>query len=509
MTATAAGEEPEGAPLTEPLDQNQLRITWRNQANEQVMFPLEMKNMPVKIGRERQLFLDNYLVAESENVARQVHHPKRYKDNPVLAPPKAELNHMVVQHVLQFDNPPRFRMWYWSYDGWQTLPSGQQICFATSYATSNDGTDWERPNLDLHKVEGLAGPNNVVVPYGMTQGIFYNADEPDAEKRFKALVCVERKNPVVREGYYVHTSPDGIHWKGDLSRPVIPSLTGPYAIPQNGIGDTTRFWWDPIRRKYIGDVKFVIYGRQRCRGVMESDDLIHWTRPRPTFLARNDDAQIYGHRGFAYQGMYIGMRWIFLPSYSRRHSSYVELDCSRDGRIWTRVAAGQPFMAFNPKHDTWDASIMRPVSMLEVGDEIWIYYFAAPTELETDNPKYPKSAPIDWSVGLAKLPRDRFASINAGDKIGTLITRPVDFQGSRLHVNAAVAQGGELRVGVLTHEGKPISGYRAADCVPIHGDGIDLPVSWKAKAKLVGLDHFQVRFRFQLKNAKLFSFWID
>ncbi len=307
----------------------------------------------------------------------------------------------------------------------------------------------------------------------------------------------------------MHTSPDGIHWKGDLSRPVIPSLTGPYVIPQGGIGDTTRFWWDPIRRKYIGDVKFVIYGRQRCRGVMESDDLIHWTRPTPTLLARQDDAQIYGHRGFAYQGMYIGMRWIFLPSYSRRHASYVELDCSRDGRIWTRVGAGQPFMAFNPKHDTWDASIMRPVSMLEVGDEIWIYYFAAPTELETDNPKYPKPAPIDWSAGLAKLPRDRFASINAGDKVGTLTTRPVDFQGSRLHVNAAVAQGGKLRVGVLTHDGKPISGYHAADCVPIDRDGIDLPVSWKARAKLISLDHSQVRFRFQLKNAKLFSFWID
>jgi len=488
-TTSAAGDESEGAPLIEPLDQNHVRITWRNLANEQVMFPLDMKDMPIKIGRERQLFLDNYLVDESANVTRQVYHAKRYQHNPVLALPKAELNHMVVQHVLQFDKPPRFRMWYWSYDSWQMLPSSQQIRFATSYATSNDGMHWERPNLDLRQVEGLASPNNVVVPYGMTQGIFYNPDEPDAEKRFQVLVCVERKNPVVREGYYLHISPDGIHWKGDLLRPVIPSLTGPYAIPQNGIGDTTRFWWDPIRRKYIGDVKFVIDGTQRCRGVMESDDLIHWTRPTPTFLARKDDAQIYGHRGFSYQGMYIGMRWIFLPSYSRRHSSYVELDCSRDGRIWTRVGAGQPFMAFNSKYDTWDASIMRPVSMLEVGDEIWIYYFAAPTELETKNPKYPKSAPIEWSAGLAKLPRDRFASINAGDHVGMLITRPVDFQGSRLHVNVVVAQGGKLYVGVLTHEGKQISGYHVADCVPIDGNGIDLPVSWKAKAILVGLDH--------------------
>ncbi len=505
---TVSSQDVAGEPLTEPLDQNQLTLTWRNLANEQVMFPLVMANMPVKIGQERQLFVDNYLVAKEDNITRQVHHPVRSADNPVLAPPKVNFNHVVLQDVQQFDEPPRFRMWYASYDDWQTLPTGQIIRFATSYAISNDGVHWERPQLNLYNVEGLAGPNNVVVPYGMMQGIFHDPEEPDPDKRFKALVCVERKNPVVREGYYVHTSPDGIHWKGNLSQTVIASLAGPYSIPQNGIGDTTRFWWDPLRRKYIGDVKFVIYGKQRSRGVMESDDLIHWTRPTPTFLAREDNAEIYGHRGFAYQGMYIGMRWIFLPEYSKRHSSYVELDCSRDGRIWTRVGAGQPFMDFNPRHDTWDASIMRPVSMLEVDDEIWIYYFSAPTELETGNPEYPENAPVEWSVGLAKLPRDRFVSLNASDA-GQLTTRPINFQGQRLHVNAAVAEGGELKVEVLTDKGHEVSDYSVSDCVPIVDDKIDMPVEWNSKTNLAGLENSYIRFRFHLKNAKLFSFWID
>ena len=52
-----------------------------------------------------------------------------------------------------------------------------------------------------------------------------------------------------------------------------------------------------------------------------------------------------------------------------------------------------------------------------------------------------KSQPVDWSAGLAKLPRDRFASINGGKDTGTLITRPLNFHGSKLHVNAAVALG--------------------------------------------------------------------
>ena len=290
---------------------------------------------------------------------------------------------------------------------------------------------------------------------------------------------------------------------------MISSLHG-YELPQGGIGDTTRFWWDPLRKKYIGDVKFVIPGKLRCRGIMESDDLVHWTRPQPTFFARQDGTQIYGHMGFAYQGMYVGTRWIYVPAFNpERHSMYVELDESRDGHVWTRVGSGQPFMDFNRRSDTWDASRIKPTALLEVGDEIWIYYAAGPTAEEVKSPKFPASHRVGYSAGLAKLPRDRFASINAGDKIGTLITRPLDFEESRLHVNAAIGQGGELRVEVLTHEGRPISGYQATNCVPIDGDGIDLPVSWKAKATLVGLDHSQVRLRFRLKNAKLFSFWID
>lgn len=508
LTTAVQVANAEGGPLVEEFRAETVVSVWRDMANEQVVFPLDMQNIAVKISKHRQLFLDNYLIAKAHKVKRQVHPPRRYANNPVLRPPPVKLNHAVVQQVLQFKNSPRFRMWYCSWDAWQTLPSGQRIRHGTSYAISDDGVNWEKPALDLHQIEGI-DERNVVIPYGMAQGVFHEPDDPDPQKRFKALVCIERKNPTVREGYYLHTSPDGIHWKGDLSRCVLPSLNRGHHIPQNGVGDTTRFWWDPIRKKYIGDVKFVVYGKQRARGIMESDDLIHWSRARPTFVARADDAQIYGHFGFAYQGMYIGTRWIFLPRYSRRHSSYVELDCSRDGFTWTRVGAGQPFMAFNARHDTWDATIMRPISLLEVGDEIWIYYFGAPSEIERDNPRYPSSAPGDWSAGLAILPRDRFVSINGGEEAGKLVTRPLGFKGEQLHVNAAVAADGELRVGLQTYDGKPVAGYSVADCNPVQGDRIDIPLTWANNSDVTAFSNTDVRIVFSLRKAKLYSFWIE
>ena len=241
---------------------------------------------------------------------------------------------------------------------------------------------------------------------------------------------------------------------------------------------------------------------------MESEDLIHWTRAVPTFFAHRQDDQIYGHRGFAYQGMYVGMRWVFQLGISKRHASYVELDCSRDGRIWTRVGTGQPFMDYNPRRDTWDATIMRPIAMFEVGDEVWVYYFGAATELETANPDYPKSAPREWALGLATLPRDRFVSINGASAAGTLTTRPLHFSGAKLWINADAGEDGTITVAVLNRDGKPLDGMDHGDCRPIKGDSLDVSVHWKSGSDLQKLGDDGVRLQFRLRDAKLFSFWI-
>ena len=189
---------------------------------------------------------------------------------------------------------------------------------------------------------------------------------------------------------------------------VIPSLPGNYGLPQEGIGDTSRFWWDSIRKKYICDAKFAVRGRDdvhRCRGMMESDDLIHWTRPHLTFAAIEPRTQIYGHRGFPYEGVYIGLRWLFRTDYHPQevHASDLALDCSRDGKIWTRVGGRQPFMAINPKRDTWDSDINSAVALLEVGDEIWIYYFSGPSAPYRESKKLPGG---HWP-GLAKPAHQR------------------------------------------------------------------------------------------------------
>jgi hypothetical protein len=112
-------------------------------------------------------------------------------------------------------------------------------------------------------------------------------------------------------------------------------------------------------------------------------------------------------------------------------------------------------------------------------------------------------------LGLAKLRRDGFASLNAGETPGQVVTRPLTFRGKSLFVNADVAEGGWVKPAVLTRDSQLTSGYELENAVPLTRNTTKGQMTWKSKEKLVppGDDH--LRIMFQLKNAKLYSFWIE
>jgi hypothetical protein len=90
---------------------------------------------------------------------------------------------------------------------------------------------------------------------------------------------------------------------------------------------------------------------------------------------------------------------------------------------------------------------------------------------------------------------------------GTLVTRPIMFNGRFLFVNARVA--GELRVEVLDKEGGVIAPYTAARCVPLEGDRTRMGVTWEGVRDLSTLSGRPVRFRFSLQGGALYAFWVS
>ena len=81
------------------------------------------------------------------------------------------------------------------------------------------------------------------------------------------------------------------------------------------------------------------------------------------------------------------------------------------------------------------------------------------------------------------------------------------FAGQFLFVNAD-AIGGELTAEVLDGSGKAIAGLSASECVPVRADKTKQAVVWKA-GDLAAAEGKPVRFRFRLKSARLFAFWVS
>jgi hypothetical protein len=101
------------------------------------------------------------------------------------------------------------------------------------------------------------------------------------------------------------------------------------------------------------------------------------------------------------------------------------------------------------------------------------------------------------SIGLATLRRDGFASM---DGTGKLTTRPVQFSGKHLFVNAV----GGLRVEVIDSK----NGKVLATSKSISGDHTKQRIEWNDSADLSQFSGKPVRFRFHLEDGELYAFWV-
>jgi hypothetical protein len=98
---------------------------------------------------------------------------------------------------------------------------------------------------------------------------------------------------------------------------------------------------------------------------------------------------------------------------------------------------------------------------------------------------------------------DGFVSLEAGDEVGTVVTRPLVFEGGRLVLN--VAAEGVVRVGLLDEGGKSLPGFALDDCDPISADSTRHTVSWRGKNDVGPQAGKVVQVQLQLQNAKVFA----
>jgi hypothetical protein len=461
--------------------------------------------VPIDVGR--QLFVDDFLI-EATSLTRRFHQVSYYDANPILRPAtrwerrdeyaertktRSNPTAMVFSDGVFYDPADRlFKMWYMA--GYRTY---------TAYATSHDGLTWDKPALDV-----VPGTNIVRKEARDSTTVWLDHDEKNPARRFKMAAFDERS-------LFLHASPDGIHW-------TMLGESGP-------TGDRSTIFYNPFRRKWVFSLRDEQLGRYgRFRRYWENDNLFEgarWTAGETVFWTGADSAeqqrpgygsrpQLYNLDAVAYESLLLGLFTIWRgETVSREKPNDVCVGFSRDGFHWSRPDR-RPFIPVSEQVGAWNWANVQTAGgcCLVIGDMLYFYVSGRTGVPGTQDPG-------TCTTGVAMLRRDGFASMDVPDGSsaaprlsstlvgdGELLTRPVQFTGGHLFVNADLGRG-SLRAAVEDASGHVIPGFDLRSCNEVHGNGTAMAIRWPAPlSRLAGTP---VRFRFALTSGRLYAFWVS
>ncbi|MBT3381725.1 MAG: hypothetical protein HN742_30885 [Lentisphaerae bacterium] len=473
-------------------------------------------------GPWRRLFLDAMVVERSEGLTRVFHAARKHEQNPVLPfdkpwegdAPKRGSGPYLYGTVMR--DGGRLRMWYHCYHR-------RHGAYFNLYAESTDGIHWDKPALGLVEFEG-SRENNLII----TKCAEEDVEEPELHRgggRCHNPSVIKRPGNVPADRRYVlycygqdyrHSrmaySPDGLSWdfvKDTARNALFPS------------GDVLNFFFDPYHQRYVATRKSG-NRRGRAAGVAWSRNGTDWETPLkgPVMIADDldpDATQIYGMPVFPYQGLYIGLPWVYNARwfkngsytdqwmYEAEKSSPRTMDAqfawSWDLINWTRPPERRAFIPRGEAGEFDCDMIYTARAPVQMGDELWFYYGGF-TGVHSDSTA--RSA-----IGLAKLRLDGFCSLQAGKNEGMFVSRRETLMVPRVTINAQVRPGGHVAAEILDLSGGVIPGFSRSDCVPFRGDDVRHVLTWKnADFPVDGVTEDK-KIRFVLKEADIYSYMPD
>ncbi len=457
------------------------------------------------LGSRKHLFIDDALIARMENVQLTANPPTAreatdFRSDQAWEPtPRFGAGQPDVASV--WDEGDEIRLLYTNGGMWGGKPH------AVGLATSRDGLHWTKPELGIFAWNG-SSKNNIVLR-NASQGTAFKDPNPDVrpEHRYKYVAwCMKR-------GFYVFTSPDGIHWRRNET----------VALPFDPDGSISAYW-DDQAGVYRGYFRAVMDDTIRRRVVRAKTNEIlkpwpfepssapiwdaNFALPRPTSgeLPQIDTGgQVYRFKGIKYPwapDVYFAFPWRFIHEGNIRPGSFLMV--SRDGENWRRY---EPPYYFTPGWELDGREVVEALmeqGMVRRGDEIWQYGTVRFTEHggalygggEREGGVYDRLVRLTQRI-------DGFVSLDAGDEVGTVVTRPLVFEGRRLVLN--VAARGAVRVGLLDETGRSLPGFARDDCDPISTDSTRHTVTWGGRQDVGPHAGKVIQVELQLQNAKVFA----
>jgi len=471
--------------------------------------------------RQKYLFVDDHEVASSHGVTRVWQAARKANEaKPIRFWQRDEtgkrLPLVAAIYASAMYDPRRgvFRMWSRVFPG---LKPGAALegtethkHMRYGYCESRDGIDFDL----VSELKGLHsnGDYNIVVtldPHATDPQHRYKAGYDGAPSGYPNGACLAH-------------SADGIEWT-------------PYHDGQPVTGRAADFTncliWDErasVYRLFTRTDYGTAGGTGEIRGMrmMTNPDVgkspSNWTTVRQWKLGREGPEehtrrQIYTMTDWQYEGVHFGLFSIYewpndfsegkTSDHVRRHERDVintYLATSRDAVHWdfSTIYAGKPLID-RGGDNAWDKDMVFPSSWIITREqEHWIYYGGANERHGVAEIFQPKR---DLAIGLAKLPLDRFAGLNAGERPGTIVTKPFKLSTSEIAINAD-ARNGDVTIDVLDGNGQLVAELSGANGVTlINSDEMVWRAEWKSPefVRRVGQ---MVRLRFRLRNATLYAF---
>jgi hypothetical protein len=451
-----------------------------------LLFAPDSPKGPVRLGSRKHLFIDDALLDTTQDV-RLTCNPPTDRRNLNFRPKKSAWRASVV------DVDGKVYMY---------IPEGYgSEKGITHLRISEDGVNFKTTNLGIVEFEGSRNNDYVFASVPM-YGSFFKDLNPSirAEEKYKLTAWVANR------GIYLYMSPDGLHWRRNETC-MLPLVSG-------GGAET---YWDDQRGVYVDFIKrdssfrtkeYPGRGRRACMfetrqihktwpfKALEKPYFEGWPFPAvtgegPVIFAPNKNGQVYRTRAIKYPwapDTYLAFVWRFGEGERRK----VDLGVSRDGIHWKFYADQTWYMTPGE-----DEEVLSLYGIIRRGDEIWQYFDYGGAHGGGKRRTYAR-----FTQRL-----DGFVSLDAGERQGWALTRPLIFQGRNLTLN--LAANGSMRVAILDQNGEQIKGFTSADCDPIQADSTRLVVSWRANTDVSNLADKVVRLKFEMQNARLYALKFD
>jgi len=455
------------------------------------------------LGSRLELFTDHHLIDRMEGgVSLRLHHPQP------------------AGVALRFDRP-----WEGSFSGYVTVLHdrdtfrmyyrGLPLAGAdgstnevTCYAESRDGITWTKPDLGLFEVFGTRS-NNVVLahqsPFSHNFAPFIDSRPGvPGEERFKALAGTSAT------GLHAFVSGDGIRWRRWRDKPL---------ITQGAFDSQNVAFWSAHEEAYV------LYFRTWSQGDFAgfrtisrstSTNFADWTAPVPMTFGNTALEHLYTsqtHPYFRAPHIYIATPMRFLPGkrvLSPEQAKALGVDpgysgdvaetvfmTSRGGTVYDRTFL-EGFIRPGPDLGNWASRAgLSALGIVPTG----------PAEMSL----YKQAHYAQTSGHLVRhtLRTDGFVSLHADFQGGRVTTKPFRTRKILPYINFSTGAAGSVLVEALKANGDPIPDFFRTEAIEQVGDEIERRVRWKSKDNLSSLLGMDLRFRFTLRDADLYSLRID